>query len=107
MIQKNWNDIEIFEFCKTNSFTQIFNSGKTCKDVPTYEILPIYSRDDNKLLNIMQWCKDNCTRRYELRQWHLGYGNNVFLKFYSKQDYLAFYSFYDKTAFRKIDVEVR
>lgn len=107
MIQKSWNDKKIVKFCRENKYTQVFNSEYKELDVPVYVITNYKDRRNTELLRAINWCKDNCLYRFEICQWHVGYENNIFLKFFSRQDYINYDRFYDRTFLPKIDVEVK
>lgn len=105
MIQKNWTTKQIYYFCKNNKYTETYNTEKECS--PIYEITKFKNLDNPILEKILSWCRNNCECRWELCRWHLGFENNIFFKFYSKKDALAFYRYYDKVALPKIDVDMR
>jgi hypothetical protein len=108
MIQKTWTDKRIWKFCKKHKFSLIFKENKTgAASAPVYEVTKYKNSEHSDIKKILEWCKVNCIYRYELGQWHLGYENNVFFKFSSREDYTEFYRFYDKTFLPRIDVEVR
>lgn len=107
MIQKTWTDMRIYKFCKKHKFSLFFNETKKVKDSPVYEVTRYTDRDHPDVQKILEWCRQNCTSRYVMCQWHLGYENNVFFKFFSKEDAKKYYRYYDKTFLRSIEVETR
>ena len=109
MIQKTWTDKRIYRFCKKHKFSFAFNEYATPFNSFGWseEITKYVDRNHTELVRMLDWCADNCFYRYELCQWHLGYENNVVLRFYSKEDHAKFYSFYDKTFFPKVEVETK
>jgi hypothetical protein len=107
MIQKSWNDKKINKFCRENKYTQVFNSAYKELSVPVYVVTNYKDRNNSELQRVVEWCKEHCLYRFEICQWHLGYENNIFLKFFSRQDYTNYDRFYDRTFLPRIDVEVR
>lgn len=107
MIQKSWNDKKINKFCRENKYTSVFNPTYKQLSVPVYVVTSYKDRSHQELQRIIEWCKTNCLFRFEICQWHLGYENNVFIKFFSRHDYINYDRFYDKTFLPKIDVDVK
>ena len=108
MIKKSWNDIKIANFCRENKYTQVFNSEyKKESSTPIFVVTNYKNRNAQELQRIVEWCKENCLYRFEVCQWHLGYENHIFLKFFSRQDYVNYDRFYDKAFLPRIDVEVK
>lgn len=107
MIKKDWSDIRIYQFCKHNRYTEVINESKMSVDVPFIEVTFFSNRENAKYLKLREWILDNCKKRVDICQWHLGYDNKIFLRFYNKTDLQNFYRFYDKLLYPKvIDVEV-
>jgi len=107
MIQKFWNDKKIIKYCRENKSTTVFNKEYKELDRPIYEVTRYVNTKHSDIQKILEWCKANCIYRYEICQWHLGYENNVFFKFYSKLDYINYYRWYDKTFLPKVEIEIK
>jgi hypothetical protein len=109
MIQKSWNDKKILKYCREHKYSNVFNKEykQVIPSTPVYEVTRYVNSKHPDIEKILEWCKKNCLYRYEMCQWHLGYENNIFFKFYSKLDYLNYYRWYDKTFLPKIEIEIR
>ena len=107
MIQKSWNDKKILKYSRENKYSNVFNSDFKDLEPPIYEVTRYVASTHIDILKILEWCKANCLYRYEMCQWHLGYENKIFFKFYSRLDYTNYYRWHDKTFLPKVDVEVK
>ena len=81
-------------FTRENKYTKSFNKDKTSSPI-MYQVLKFIDLEHPNIKKILNWCSENCKFRYDICQWHLGYDNNIFLRFHSKEDYNNFYTFYD------------
>lgn len=106
MIRKNWTDLDIYNFCRQNKHTEYHKKDKKIISIPKIEVTKFTSRNNSQFIKLRDWISTNCLSQVDICQWHLGYENNIFLKFYSLEDLYRFYKFYDKLIYtRIIDVE--
>jgi len=106
MIKKHFSEIELLEFTRTHKYTKSFNKEKSDSSPVKYQILKFVNLEHPNMKKILTWCSENCNFRYDVCQWHLGYGNSIFIKFYANNDYSKFYTFYDSNFFPRIDVRI-
>jgi len=103
MIEKNWSDIEIYNYCKQNKVTEEYNKGS--KKIPYLEFITSFTAlEDKKFMSIKSWAIDNCNGYWKVCKFHPGYENHIVFKFSYYEDFLAFSRFYDKLMYPKIDV---
>lgn len=103
MIEKNWSDIEIYNYCRLHKVTEVYNEEK--KKIPYKELITSFTDLESvKLGKLRKWAIDNCSGYWKICKFHLGYGNYIVFKFSCDEDFAAFDRFYDKIMYPKIDV---
>lgn len=106
MIKKHFSDLDRLMFTRKHKYTKSFNKDKSSSSIIVYQVLKFIDLEHPNVKKILNWCLENCKFRYDICQWHLGYDNNIFLRFYDNEDYKNFYTFYDSNFFSKIDVRI-
>ena len=103
MIEKNWSDIEIYNYCRLHKVTEVYNKDKY--KIPYKEfVTTLTDLESVKLLKLQKWAIENCPGYWKMCKFHLGYGNYIVFKFSASEDFAAFDRFYDKVMYPKIDV---
>lgn len=100
MISKNWSDRKVFNYCKKNRKTEIFN---TDNQGPKFHFFKtkLVSRD-TRFVELKEWAENNCKHQWDWSQWQFGFGNNIWFRFSDESELFAFKRMYEEKYYRRV-----